>query len=148
MATPTTQGSASVEECEDYIEKHGIQGLLKECIAKICQERPANPYKWLSEYFDTLDHKIKKVGLDPLYAAVYVWAACGRRGRSFACVCVYMRVSTPLLCPLIGMGTYKLQMCDDITCGRYRFSTTCTCVYMHMNSACIVACCLLTCIYL
>ena len=91
MATPTTQGSASVEECEDYIEKHGIQGLLKECIAKICQERPANPYKWLSEYFDTLDHKNKKVGLDPLYAAVYVWAACGRRGRSSACVCVCVR---------------------------------------------------------
>lgn len=60
MATSTPQsGSASVEDCEDYIEKHGIQGILKECIAKICQEQPANPYKWLSTYFSALD--VKKV---------------------------------------------------------------------------------------
>lgn len=60
MATSSAQsGSASVEDCEDYIEKHGIQGILKECIAKICQEQPANPYKWLSTYFSALD--VKKV---------------------------------------------------------------------------------------
>ena len=46
---------ASVQECEDYITKHEIQKLLKECIVKICQERPGNPYKWLREYFDKLD---------------------------------------------------------------------------------------------
>jgi cAMP-dependent protein kinase regulator len=50
-------GSASVEECEEYIEKHGIQGMLKECIAKICQEQPPNPYKWLAAYFTALDTK-------------------------------------------------------------------------------------------
>ena len=53
----TQSGSASVEECEEYIEKHGIQGLLKECIAKICQEQPPNPYKWLAAYFSALDTK-------------------------------------------------------------------------------------------
>lgn len=59
MATSTPQpGTASVEECEDYIEKHGIQGLLKDCIAKICQEQPANPYKWLAAYFNALDKKV------------------------------------------------------------------------------------------
>lgn len=57
----TQQGTASVEECEEYIEKHAIQGLLKECIAKICQEQPANPYKWLSAYFASLD--VKKVSV-------------------------------------------------------------------------------------
>ena len=51
MATSTT----SVQDCEDYIEQHGIQAILKECIAKICQERPAQPYKWLTAYFDRLD---------------------------------------------------------------------------------------------
>lgn len=45
---------ASVQECEAYIEQHGIQAILKECIAKICQERPAKPYKWLREYFVSL----------------------------------------------------------------------------------------------
>ena len=53
----TQSGSASVEECEEYIEKHGIQGMLKECIAKICQEQPPNPYKWLAAYFSALDTK-------------------------------------------------------------------------------------------
>ena len=47
--------TATVQECEDYIEQHGIQGLLKECIAKICQERPANPFKWMREYFEKLE---------------------------------------------------------------------------------------------
>lgn len=46
---------ASVQECEDYIQQHGIQLLLKECIVKICKDRPGNPYKWLREYFDKLD---------------------------------------------------------------------------------------------
>ena len=46
---------ASVQECEAYIEQHGIQAILKECIAKICQERPAKPYKWLREYFEKLE---------------------------------------------------------------------------------------------
>ena len=51
---------ASVQECEAYIEQHGIQAILKECIAKICQERPAKPYKWLREYFEKLE-KVRSV---------------------------------------------------------------------------------------
>ena len=46
---------SNVQECEDYVEKHGIQGILKDCIAKLCQERPANPYKYLREYFEKLE---------------------------------------------------------------------------------------------
>ena len=46
---------ASVQECEDYIEQHGIQGILKECIAKICQERPGKPYAWFRDYFEKLE---------------------------------------------------------------------------------------------
>ena len=45
----------TVQECEDYVEKHGIQTILKECIAKLCQERPDNPYKYLREYFEKLE---------------------------------------------------------------------------------------------
>ena len=47
--------SATVQECEDYIEKNGIQTILKECIAKICQERPDRPFKWLREHFEKLE---------------------------------------------------------------------------------------------
>ena len=50
MAHQTT-----VQECEDYIEQQGIQAILKECIAKICQDRPAKPYKWLKDYFTQLE---------------------------------------------------------------------------------------------
>ncbi len=46
---------ASVKDCEDYIQKYGIQDILKNCIAKICQERPAQPYKWLKDYFDKIE---------------------------------------------------------------------------------------------
>lgn len=48
-------GTATVQDCEDYIEQNGIQAILKECIAKICQERPDRPFKWLREYFEKLE---------------------------------------------------------------------------------------------
>ena len=51
-----TEGkSVNVAECEEYVEQHGIQTLLKECISVLCQERPANPYRWLRDYFERLD---------------------------------------------------------------------------------------------
>ena len=46
---------ASVQQCEEYITHHGIQLILKECIVKICKDRPGNPYKWMREYFDKLE---------------------------------------------------------------------------------------------
>lgn len=57
MATTGKEGSAL--EYEEYIEKHGIQGILKEAVAKLCQERPPNPYRFLRDYFDALD-KVQK----------------------------------------------------------------------------------------
>ncbi len=53
----------SVQDCEDYIEQHGVQAILKECIAKICQTRPERPYRWLREYFE----KLEKVGSYCMY---------------------------------------------------------------------------------
>jgi len=51
MATTTVQDS------EEYIEQNNIQAILKECIAKICQDRPANPYKWFREHFERLERE-------------------------------------------------------------------------------------------
>ena len=48
-------GTSTVQDCEDYIEQNGIQAILKECIAKICQDRPDKPFKWLREYFEKLE---------------------------------------------------------------------------------------------
>ena len=50
----STSKEATVQECEDYIEQHGIHAILKDAIAKICQERPQNPMKYLRDYFDSL----------------------------------------------------------------------------------------------
>jgi len=64
MATTTMQ------DCEDYVEQKGIQAILKECIAKICQERPDNPYKWFREYFEKLERVGRRGGMGE--------CACGR----------------------------------------------------------------------
>ncbi len=53
---------SSVQDCEEYIEQHGIQRILQEAIVKICQDRPQNPMKYLRDHFDTL----YKVGQAPV----------------------------------------------------------------------------------
>lgn len=66
----------TVQECEDYVQKHQIQPLLKTAIEALCKERPDNPIKFLKEYFDRLD-KEKVSGL--AYTAVqghrFVWTS-------------------------------------------------------------------------
>lgn len=56
----------SVQECEEFIQQHGIQAILKECIVRICQDRPGNPYKWLREYFDKLERVRSVLSVPPL----------------------------------------------------------------------------------
>ena len=86
-----TTKETSVQECEEYIEQHGIQGLLKEVIAKLCQERPPNPYRFLSNFFDKLDkasaNKINTVSTPLAGARVFSHGgiACGgRHSKSLA----------------------------------------------------------------
>lgn len=45
----------TVQECEDYVQKHQIQPLLKAAIEVLCKERPDNPIKFLKEHFERLD---------------------------------------------------------------------------------------------
>lgn len=47
--------SGSVQDVEDFVEQHDIQAIIKECIAKICYDRPANVYKWFRDYFEKLE---------------------------------------------------------------------------------------------
>lgn len=60
-----TTGTSSVEEqslreCEQYVQKHNIQQLLKECIIQLCTARPERPMAFLRDYFERLE----KVGAD------------------------------------------------------------------------------------
>ena len=48
----------SLRECEQYVQKHNIQGLLKECIVQLCINRPENPVRFLREHFERLE-KVK-----------------------------------------------------------------------------------------
>ena len=45
----------SLRECEQYVQKHNIQGLLKECIVQLCINRPENPVRFLREHFERLE---------------------------------------------------------------------------------------------
>ena len=84
--------TASVQECEEYVEQHGIQAILKECIAKICQERPPNHYQWLREYFERLE-KARNMGD----------RRCFAYGSLESCVCVRARRCS-------GRGSHYLEL--------------------------------------
>ena len=45
----------SLAECEDYVQRHAIQQILKDCIVQLCVVRPDNPVAFLREYFQKLE---------------------------------------------------------------------------------------------
>ena len=45
----------SLRECEEYVQQHDIQKILKECIVQLCVVRPHNPVTFLREYFQKLE---------------------------------------------------------------------------------------------
>lgn len=45
----------SLRECEHYIQSHGIQRVLKDCIVQLCVCRPDNPVQFLRNYFQKLE---------------------------------------------------------------------------------------------
>ena len=63
----------SLRECEQYVQKHNIQGLLKECIVQLCINRPENPVRFLREHFERLE-KVKK--LFYRYIKFWIFSVC------------------------------------------------------------------------
>lgn len=49
----------SLRECENYVQKHNIQQLLKDCIVQLCMNRPDNPLTFLREHFERLEKEQK-----------------------------------------------------------------------------------------
>lgn len=45
----------SLRECENYVQRHNIQQILKDCIVQLCVARPENPITFLREYFQKLE---------------------------------------------------------------------------------------------
>ncbi|XP_065826807.1 cAMP-dependent protein kinase regulatory subunit-like [Oscarella lobularis] len=46
---------SSVREWQSYVDEHGIQAILKECVVRMCIAKPENPYAFLKEYFANLE---------------------------------------------------------------------------------------------
>ncbi|XP_068149735.1 cAMP-dependent protein kinase type I regulatory subunit isoform X3 [Drosophila tropicalis] len=51
----------SLRECEHYIQTHGIQRVLKDCIVQLCVCRPENPVQFLRQYFQKLEREQVKL---------------------------------------------------------------------------------------
>ena len=52
---PLGEEQQSLRECEDYVQRHQIQQILKDCIVQLCVSRPENPIAFLREYFQKLE---------------------------------------------------------------------------------------------
>ncbi|EDO48439.1 predicted protein [Nematostella vectensis] len=64
-STKRQDGDAeALRQCEIYVEKHNIQGVLKDCIVQLCISKPENPYKFFREYFEKLEKKEETARLE------------------------------------------------------------------------------------
>ena len=45
----------SLRECEDYVQRHRVQQILKDCIVQLCVARPDQPIAFLRAYFQKLE---------------------------------------------------------------------------------------------
>ncbi|XP_047635308.1 cAMP-dependent protein kinase type I-beta regulatory subunit isoform X1 [Phacochoerus africanus] len=61
MASPSPhqlEEDDSLRGCELYVQKHGVQQVLKDCIVQLCVSKPARPMKFLREHFEKLEKAI------------------------------------------------------------------------------------------
>ncbi|CAD7082153.1 unnamed protein product [Hermetia illucens] len=57
----TLEEEQSLRECENYIQTHCIQRVLKDCIVQLCVSRPENPIAFLRQYFQKLEREQVKL---------------------------------------------------------------------------------------
>uniref|UniRef100_G1RA30 Protein kinase cAMP-dependent type I regulatory subunit beta n=1 Tax=Nomascus leucogenys TaxID=61853 RepID=G1RA30_NOMLE len=58
MASPPacpSEEDESLKGCELYVQLHGIQQVLKDCIVHLCISKPERPMKFLREHFEKLE---------------------------------------------------------------------------------------------
>uniref|UniRef100_A0A8C2Z257 cAMP-dependent protein kinase type I-alpha regulatory subunit n=1 Tax=Cyclopterus lumpus TaxID=8103 RepID=A0A8C2Z257_CYCLU len=51
----SSEEERSLQECEQYVQKHNIQQLLKDCIIQLCTARPDRPMSFLKDYLERLE---------------------------------------------------------------------------------------------
>ena len=45
----------TLRDCEDYVGKHNIKDLLKDCIVQLCLKKPEHPITFLKHHFEKLE---------------------------------------------------------------------------------------------
>ncbi|XP_032106049.1 cAMP-dependent protein kinase type I-beta regulatory subunit-like [Sapajus apella] len=58
MASPPacpSEEDESLKGCELYVQLHGIQQVLKDCIVHLCISKPERPMKFLREHLEKLE---------------------------------------------------------------------------------------------
>lgn len=58
MASPSAQQleeDDGLRGCELYVQKHGAQQVLKDCIVQLCISKPERPMRFLREHFEKLE---------------------------------------------------------------------------------------------
>ncbi|XP_055688692.1 cAMP-dependent protein kinase type I regulatory subunit isoform X1 [Lutzomyia longipalpis] len=61
MADYSSLEEQSLRECENYIQTHSIQQILKNCIVQLCVRQPENPISFLRQYFQRLEREQAKL---------------------------------------------------------------------------------------
>uniref|UniRef100_A0A8D3ATU0 cAMP-dependent protein kinase type I-alpha regulatory subunit n=1 Tax=Scophthalmus maximus TaxID=52904 RepID=A0A8D3ATU0_SCOMX len=56
----TQSEEQNLRECEQYVQKHNIQQLLKDCIIQLCTSRSERPMAFLRDYFERLEKEEAK----------------------------------------------------------------------------------------
>lgn len=97
MASPSPhqlEEDDSLRGCELYVQKHGVQQVLKDCIVQLCVSKPARPMKFLREHFEKLE---KVSGCRSLRCrGLRSWAGRPRWVRSSQALCSGHRIPLPL----------------------------------------------------
>lgn len=68
-----------MRECENYVQKHNVQQLLKDCIVQLCINRPENPVTFLKEYFENLEAKVPLVDSFHVVSSLYKYCILSPR---------------------------------------------------------------------
>lgn len=71
----------SLRECEEYVQRHNIQQVLKDCIVQLCVGRPENPISFLREYFQKLERvstRDESISLSLFFSLARSLARCDR----------------------------------------------------------------------
>jgi hypothetical protein len=54
-SSSSTNEDQTLKDCEDYVGKHNIKDLLKDCIVQLCLKKPEHPITFLKHHFEKLE---------------------------------------------------------------------------------------------